>query len=227
MKIELRRSQPFVFLVMLFILYGHQLSAKEKYNGKVFEDSIQQIPGKIQCEFYDLGGEGVAFHDSDPVNNGSGKLNPADGTFLNEFRLKEAVDISYTKFRDPAIDNSPFNLVEPGKNQLYVGWTEPGEWINYTVNVYKSGTYSIGLMYTASGDGSISLVSDGKKLTPELRIPSTRNDQETVDWRQWHHWNYIDKLATVKLKKGIHVLTLRTVSHGNMNYDYLDFKIIK
>ena len=34
-------------------------------------------------------------------------------------------------------------------------------------------------------------------------------------------------LATVKLKKGIHILTLKTVSHGNMNYDNLEFKIIK
>ena len=80
-------------------------------------------------------------------------------------------------------------------------------------------------MYTASGDGGISLNLDGKQLTQELRIPSTRNDKETIDWRQWHHWNRIDSLTTVKLKKGIHVLTLRTVKHGNMNYDYLDFKL--
>jgi hypothetical protein len=227
MSQELRRSRPFAFLVMLSILFTSQLSSKEKYKGTPFRDSIQQIPGKIQCEFYDIGGEGVAFHDTDPINNGSGKLNPADGTFLNEFRMKEAVDISYTKFRDPAIDNSPYNIVEPVKNQLYVGWTEPGEWINYTVNVNKSGTYSIGLMYTASGDGGISLDLDGKPLTSELKILSTRNEQEPVAWRQWHHWNRIDSLITVKLKKGVHVLTLRTVSNGNMNYDYLDFKIIK
>ena len=217
-----------LFLVsMLILVSAVQVNAQANYKGKAFKDSIQQIPGRIQCEFYDLGGEGVAYHDTDPVNNGSGKLNPADGTFLNEFRMKEAVDISYTKFRDPAIDNSSFNLVEPEKNQLYAGWTEPGEWINYTVKVNQSGTYSIGIMYTASGDGGISLDLDGKQLTPELQIPSTRNDQETIDWRQWHHWNRIDSLTTVKLKKGIHVLTLRTVKHGNMNYDYLEFKLTK
>jgi len=216
-----------LLLSILLVMSGFQSNAQAKYKGKAFKDSIQQIPGRIQCEFYDLGGEGVAYHDTDPVNNGSGKLNPADGTFLNEFRMKEAVDISYTKFRDPAIDNSSYNLVEPEKNQLYAGWTELGEWINYTVKVNKSGTYDIGLMYTASGDGGISLDLDGKQLTPELRIPSTRNDQETIDWRQWHHWNRIDSLTTVKLKKGIHVLTLRTVKHGNMNYDYLEFKLTK
>jgi hypothetical protein len=189
---------------------------------RAWNDSIQQIPGKIQCEFYDQGSEGIAYHDTDPINNGSGKLNPANGTFLNEFRMNEGVDISYTKSNE--IDNNPFNLVEPQMDQLYVGWTVPGEWINYTVKIIKTGTYEIGIMYTASGDGSISFDIDGEQLTSNLFIPSTRSDKETVAWRQWHHWNRMDSLGTVILKKGIHVLTLKTVSNGNMNYDYLEFK---
>jgi hypothetical protein len=111
-------------------------------------------------------------------------------------------------------------------DQLYVGWTLPGEWINYTVKVNKTGNYSIGIMYTASGDGGISLLLDGKDLTKELLISSTRNDKETIAWRQWHHWNLIDTLTIVKLKKGVHVLTIKTITNGNMNYDYLDFKLI-
>jgi hypothetical protein len=95
------------------------------------------------------------------INNGSGKLNPSDGEFLNEFRKGEAVDISYTKFRDPPIDNNAYNIVDPIMDQLYVGWTVPGEWINYTVEVNITGTYNVGIMYTASGDGGISLDIDG------------------------------------------------------------------
>jgi hypothetical protein len=57
------------------------------------------------------GWEGVAYHDTDPQNHGSGELNPADGTYLNEFRIHEGVDTSYTKFqRKPdAFDDNPFN----------------------------------------------------------------------------------------------------------------------
>jgi len=65
--------------------------------GKPWQNKIQQIPGRVECEYYNEGGEGVAYHDSDSINNGSGKLNPANGTYLNEFRMKEGVDISYTK----------------------------------------------------------------------------------------------------------------------------------
>lgn len=215
-----------VFVLIVFLLFALTVSSKVKYTGKAWNDSIQQIPGKVQCELFDLGGEGIAFHDSDTLNSGSGRFNPANGSFLNEFRMKESVDISYTKFRDN-IDNNPFNLVEPVKDQLYVGWTKPGEWINYTINVNKSGVYTIGLMYTASGDGGISFDLDGKMLTETLKVTSTRSEKEPVKWRQWHHWNRIDELTTVKLKKGIHVLTLKTVSNGNMNYDYLDFKLKK
>lgn len=211
--------------VFFAILSMAQLYSQQKYKATPWKGSIQQIPGKLQCEFYDEGGEGIAYHDKDSVNNGSGKLNPADGTFLNEFRMKEGVDISYTKFRDPAIDNNPYNLTEPEKNSLYVGWTEPGEWINYTISVKTTGIYSIGIMYTASGNGRIELEIDGKPLSQELLIPSTRNPQETVAWRQWHHWNHIDSLTSVHLKKGKHILTLKTRENGNMNYDYIEFKL--
>jgi hypothetical protein len=219
---HMSRTRIFPLIIMLSLMC---CITQKQSAGRVWNDSIQQIPGKVQCEWYDNGGEGVAYHDADSINNGSGKLNPVNGTLLNEFRMKEGVDISYTKERD--IDNNPFNLVEPLMGQLYVGWTMPGEWINYTVKVNKTGIYTVGMMFTASGDGSIALWLDGKKLTSEIVVPSTRNDKETLAWRQWHHWNRIDSLAELSLVKGIHVLTLKTVSNGNMNYDFLEFRLKK
>src|SRR6202021_2113018 len=55
------------------------------------QDGPQKIPGRVFCAYYDLGGEGLAYHDTDPRNHGSGELNPADGTYLNEFRIHEGV----------------------------------------------------------------------------------------------------------------------------------------
>ena len=193
--------------------------------GQAWQHKAQQIPGRIQCEFYNVGGEGVAYHDADTANNGSGKLNPVDGTFLNEFRMKEGVDISYTKSND--IDVNPYNKVVPEMDQLYVGWTEPGEWIEYRVAVMKTGMYQIGVMYTANGDGIISLDVDGRDVSGELKILSTNDPLEPIAWRQWHHWNKIDSLAKISLTKGIHTIRLHTVAQGNMNYDYLEFKKVK
>ncbi len=202
------------------------------YQGRPFGDSKyrggpQTIPGKIQCEYYDFGGEGVAFHDTDSINSGSGALNPADGSYLHEFRMNEAVDISYTKFQDPPIDNNAFNLVEPEKDQLYVGWTKPGEWTKYTVNVIQAGTYQLGIMFTSNKNGKISIAVNDKDATGLITLPSTANDKETVPWRNWHHWNYLDNIAQIVLKKGLQTITLHTEELGDMNYDYINFKKIK
>jgi hypothetical protein len=181
----------------------------------------QKIPGRVQCEFYDLGGEGIAFHDADSVNHGSGHLNPPDGSFLHEFRMAEAVDISYTK--SGGVDDNAFNFTEPEPSSLYVGWTEPGEWMNFTVSVEESGAYRIGLMLTSNRGGTVALSVDGADLTGPLPVRSTFVAADTVAWRQWHHWHFQDSLAVIRLEKGMRVLTLRTVSEGNMNYDYLNF----
>jgi Carbohydrate binding module (family 6) len=193
------------------------------YQGKSWE--MQTIPGKIECEFYDRGGEAVAYHDSDSINNGSGKLNPANGTFLNEFRMKEGVDISYTKTGN--IDNNPFNQTAFVPDQLYVGWTQPGEWINYSITAKETGLYNIAIKYTANGDGAISFDIDGKTATGQLKIPSTHNDADTIAWRQWHHWNRVDSLTAINISKGRHLLTLHITEHGNMNFDYLELELLK
>jgi hypothetical protein len=135
--------KDFNLLLILIACYG-QISLAQPYNGTAWRDSAQIILGKIQCELYDKGGSGIAYYDTDAVNNGSGKLNPNDGSFLNTFRMQEGVDISYTKER--GIDNNEFNVVEPLMDQLYVGWTEPGEWIKYCVDIQKAGTYEVALI---------------------------------------------------------------------------------
>lgn len=212
----------FPLIVCAVCLYACSNKSVPRGAGLPWTSGIQQIPGKIECEFYNKGGEGIAYHDVDSINNGSGKLNPANGSFLNEFRMGEGVDISYTKFND--IDNTGYNKVATEINKLYVGWTEPSEWIKFYVNVLESGMYDVGLMYTANGDGLISLEIDGKPLAENLKVVSTFDAKDPVAWRQWHHWNKAEALARVKLKKGVHTLTLRTIAHGNMNYDYLEFK---
>jgi len=200
------------------------------YGGKPFQDSVypggpQKIPGRVQCAYYDLGGEGVAYHNTDTKNHGSGELNPANGTYLNEFRMKEGLGTSYTKFHsETPIDNNPYDLVQPPEGQLYVGWTSPGEWFNLTVAVAQAGVYTIDLLYTSNRGGTISLDRNGRPLVPPLNIISTSTDRDPVAWRQWHHWNVMTNIAEVELPKGVSVLTLHIVTEGNMNLACLDFK---
>ncbi|HVU26806.1 MAG TPA: hypothetical protein VHG71_03625 [Verrucomicrobiae bacterium] len=228
------KSMPFFTFALailgVLLFCGCASTETKNYQGKPFHDSVyhggpQKIPGRVQCAYYDFGGEGVAYHDSDSANNGSGKLNPADGTYLNEFRMNEGVDTSYTKFHSAVpIDNNPYDLVRPPENQLYVGWTVPGEWFNLTVEAERAGVYSVDLLYTSNRGGTISLDRNGKPLTAPINIISTFDQNDPIAWRQWHHWNLMTNIAEVKLPKGVSVLTVHILTEGNMNLACFDFK---
>ena len=232
MKIKLKRISLIFGIIFLNTILFHRCNHKisiGNYGGTPYADSVykngaQIIPGRLQCEYYDLGGEGVAYYDNDSINSGSGHLNPSDGSYLNEFRKSEAVDISYTKFREPAIDNNSFNFVEPEKDQLYVGWTSPGEWTKYTIKVEEAGNYKLGLMYTSNQNGEISFSINDKDISGPISVPSTFVPADSVAWRQWHHWNYIDNIAYIILKEGLQTFTIHTVEIGQMNYDFINFQ---
>jgi hypothetical protein len=212
---------------LLAVIAAAQGNFLSQYKGTPFHDTryhggAQAIPGRVQCAYYDLGGEGVAYHDTTPKNEGSGGLNPADGTYLNEFRMNESVDTSYTKFHD-TIDNNPYNIVVPDENQLYVGWTQPGEWFNITVDAAHAGDYSADLLYTSNRGGTIAVDVNGEAQTGPASITSTFNAVEPIAWRQWHHWSVMKNLLHVKLVKGRNILTVHIVTEGNMNLAYFDF----
>ncbi len=111
----------------------------------------QVIPGRLQTVLYDLGGEGVAYHDIDKINHGSGELNYTKGhcedgvclhlPFPRERRRRHLVCKEAGRLNHPS-------LVFPEWQQLYLGWEETGEWTNYTVDVKKAGRYKIVAMYS-------------------------------------------------------------------------------
>src|SRR6266852_3106731 len=89
-----------------------------------FSGSPASVPGTIQAEDFDEGGEGVAYHDTTPGNSGG-------------------------QYRGTDVD---IELCANGGYDL--GWTAPGEWLNYTVNVAAPGSYTVQLQ-VASVDGAL------------------------------------------------------------------------
>ncbi len=191
------------------------------YRGTPFADEFHRtgapaIPGLVQAALYDQGGEGVAYHDTTPANEGSGGLNlkpehqrPHASAYLWGFRRDEAVDISYVK--DVADLNHP-NLVSPPLNQLYLGWTDEGEWTNYTVEVKAKGRYRIRALYSYQAN-AVSFDLNGRRAA-ECRLPAATED--------WHHWNLAD-IGTIEFPAtGLQLLTFH-YGRGN-NFAWFEFE---
>lgn len=199
-------------------------SIPANYKGMPFVDVAhtagpQVIPGKLECAFYDLGGEGVAFHDFEAENRGSGGLNvnprhqrPHATPYEWEFRKDEAVDVSYTK--DFADFNHLNNYYIPEVNQFYIGWTEDNEWLNYTVDVKVAGTYKIDALY-ANNDSTITF-DVNQELTSTCKLP--------LKTGSFHHWNK-GEIGTITFPEpGLHLLTFH-YNKGN-NFAYFEFTLV-
>ena len=94
--------------------------------------SRHTIPGVIQAEKFDRGGEGKAYHDSDPVNHGfTGSL--------CYYREAEGVDLY------------PCDDMGGG---FHVGNIVSGEWLRYGLANVEEGTYAVKLRIRTGGTGS-------------------------------------------------------------------------
>jgi endoglucanase len=199
-------------LVTLVALLASVAVAQE-YKGKPYGGKPQVIPGRVQAELYDAGGQGVAYVDADAVNNGSGKLNTGN-TDLDKFRQDEGVDISYTKNIDKDSAGKPEK-----EGELYLGWTTAGEWLKYTVDVQTAGTYRLKAHITSRNEGSeisvaLHTAAGDTSSTGTVVLPSTGH---------WHTWRMVENLGTMRLKKGPQVMTLSVLKGGEFNIDYIEF----
>ena len=204
-----------------------ELSVSTVVRSVAYEGHPQAIPGRLQTALYDSGGEGIAYHDTDAVNHGSGELNYTPGhceegvpASVCHFREGEGVDISYVKKQ--ADLNHP-NMVTPEWQQLYIGWTADGEWTNYTVDVKKPGTYKIIAVYSNLAQ-SIHFDLDGAPAANCILPVDTSKDfplRNYPDWIVWHVWNKAPCGQITFPKPGPQLLTLH-YNKGN-NLAYFDF----
>ena len=102
------------------------------------------LPGTVQAEDFDTGGEGVSYHDSDAANRGGA-------------------------YRGSGVD-----LESSSNGGVNVGWVEAGEWLAYTVNISPAGSYTVQFHVASSGaGGSFHMEIDGADATGPVSVPDT------------------------------------------------------
>jgi Tol biopolymer transport system component len=144
------------------------------------------IPGTIQMEDFDNGGEGVAYHDSTTGNQNGSVYRTSDVDIYND------------------------------NGQKIVNYTQTGEWLEYTINVGTTSTYSlITQVWANSNGGSFHIEIDGVDVTGAMSVPNTG----------WGVWDTVIKTG-VQLTAGQHILRF-TIDAVNSNGTAGDFDSLR
>ena len=130
-------------------LVSYKLTVNNKRSA--FKNNVT-IPGIVEAENFDRGGEGLSFHDSD--SNDEAKSNYRSDN--------EGVDIKKS-------------------NGGYVlGWTAQNEWYEYTVEITQAGKYTCDAVVSSGTTGSgfnVGIVENGKVTNLwRMSVPQTGNN---------------------------------------------------
>jgi endoglucanase len=111
-----------------------------------FGGTAASIPGTVQAEAFDLGGEGVAYHTG--TTNQGGQYRPAEGVGIE--------------------------LCSDTGGGYDVGWTAAGDWMIYTVDVSTAGTYSIQIRASSgTAGGTLHFEVGGTNVSGTITVPGT------------------------------------------------------
>ena len=155
-------------------------------NGEAVAGEPAAIPGKIEVENYDINGVG------------SGNNSYKDDDSENKGKA----------YRNDGVD------IEEITGGYAVGYTNEGEWMEYTVNVKKSAEYAVKARLASGSETSgFQLLLDDKELASAFTAPKTGED--------WKTYEEVD-IGNMKLSEGKHVL--KVLITGNfVNLDWIEF----
>ncbi len=137
---------------------------------------------------YDLGNQGVSYLDSEYMNTTFPNSTPWNSGW--EYR-NDGVDIQSSEDSTGSLFN--------------VGWTDDGEWLNYSIDVLTTGLYQLSFRTASiSGNGEIQLWANGQSLSEIVSVPNTEG---------WQNWNWTDG-GEVYLTEGEITLQIRFITGG-------------
>jgi hypothetical protein len=157
------------------------------------------LPGVLYASNYDMGRNGVAYFDND-YQNTQGSNGPAYNTGWS--------------YRNDGVDIE--SCSDASSNGFDIGWTNPGEFLGFTVNVQTSGTYSLtARVASGTSGGSIKFSLDGSDITSAIAVPSTGG---------WQTWQTVTA-GPLSLTTGTHDLALNFLS-TNVNINRVEFTLL-
>lgn len=154
-----------------------------------------QVPGRIFASDYDLGRMGAAYLDKDFIN-----LWVSDPAKRSEWN-------SGQQMRNDGVDL--YKCTDAITNQYYVGKTESGEWLQYTVTSKTDKNYTFSLRYSADSNSNIRMETASGKLLASVSLASSGGKE---------NWKTVS-VKNVHLQKGENKIRIFFENDGtNLNY---------
>ncbi|MCU0428842.1 MAG: glycosyl hydrolase family 18 protein [Cytophagaceae bacterium] len=149
---------------------------------------VINLPGRIEAENFDKGGQQVAFNDVSSANEGG-------------------------QYRTDAVDVEA--CAEGGYN---VGWIAAGEWLEYTVNVNVAATYTLAArVASTSANNSFYLELSGQRVSGTFVVPNTGGWQNWTTVSFQAHLPAGQKVLRLVMAQGNFNLNYLQVSAINNN----------
>ncbi|WP_412850804.1 cellulase family glycosylhydrolase [Chryseobacterium sp. PMSZPI] len=154
-----------------------------------------QAPGRIFASEYDLGRIGSAYLDKDFIN-----LWVSDPAKRSEWN-------SGQQMRNDGVDIYTCN--DKITNRYYIGKTETGEWLQYTIHSKTNRNYTVEIRYSGINSTNIRLEGASGKLLAKISLPATGKNE---------NWNTI-VANNIPLQKGENRIRIVFENDGaNLNY---------
>jgi hypothetical protein len=150
------------------VVFGQPLPAPQQVSGapvpplpalpsaaSPFGGTARTIPGVVQAEDFDEGGEGLAYHDTTYQDGGA--------------------QASLPRYRSESVDVDDCVDIDGGFN---IGGIVAGEWLSYTVQVAADGDYDLNVRYCSPSGGRLHAELGGTDVSGRIELAAT-------GWGNW------------------------------------------
>ncbi len=171
---------------------------RQVYSDETTPYHVQDIPGLVYATDFDMGPSGSAYFDTD----------------LATYQVSSGQYTAWNKgwaYRNDGVDIEVSQ--DPTGNGFNVGWTDDGEWMQYSVDVAATAVYDIDVRVASDGGGG-----NFRFSVDDVFVSKAKYVPTTGGWQNWQNFTLTD----VVLDTSIHKIKFH-MPEGGFNLSSFEF----
>ena len=159
----------------------------------------QEVPGIVRATDFDMGKAGIGYSDKVVMRDGTAGSDQGNNGW---------------KYRNDGVDIDGSSDTDARSNNYCIGWIEPNEWAQYTVDVKQTAAYTLSARFASgSSGGTFHVENNGVNVSGPVKVSGTGG---------WQSWKSI-VAPNVILYQGSQKLKIVFETAG-YNLSFIEFK---